>query len=218
MLLAAQVYSLSFYGIAIGEVIMDSGPDALRFSARSEGLLNMIWPFQNDYKTRFDPGTYTVREYMKTIRQKEKDFTLSCTWDDNGIYTWSKGDTLRRPQGMENIFSMLARIQQVNASDIDTRWYILDHEGQCVRARFLWANTVRVFVRNDSILCDYYRLDLEILPRGRKISEEQDYFMKYISERDLIRQIWVEREEPRRIIKALVSRGPLKLEALLQNE
>ncbi len=217
-LLLAQVYSLSFYGLPVGRVEMKTTAETIFFSARSHGVLDFIWPFQNEYETTFMPGTFTVKEYEKTVRQGATDFTLACAKDEAGIYTWTGGDTLRRPQGIENIFSLLARVQSLPVSEIDTKWYVLDHEGKTIRARLLWADSVRVYARSDSISCDYYRLDIKQMPGGKQISEEQDYFMKYIPDADLVRQLWVEKRKPHRIVKALVSRGPLKLEALLQNE
>ena len=56
----------------------------------------------------------------------------------------------------------------------------------------------------DSILCDHYRLDLEIVDTLNTIEISKDYFMKNIIDDSFVRELWVSRRPKRQIIFAKV--------------
>ena len=45
---------------------------------------------------------------------------------------------------------------------IDTKWFDFEQEGQIGQARFVWADTSNTWNGQDSVMCDHYRLDINI--------------------------------------------------------
>lgn len=215
--LSAQNYSLSIWGIPCGEITMAYNyKDSLTFTTKSTGIIDAFWPFNNVYETVFDSSSYGYTSYKKRIRQKNLEQKLKLQWDEaSQSYGFNKNDTLHRKSPMQNIFTGLAKVQDLAPDELDAKWFFIDHEGQQVKTRFLWAGSENIYAQGDSIRCNHYRLDLIPTGQGRKILDHSDYFMKYIIEPDIIRQLWVEQKTPGRIIKVSVSRGVFKLEAII---
>ena len=101
---------------------------------------------------------------------------------------------------------------------LDTKWFPVDHESCRYKGRFLWSETVRVSALNKEILCDHYRLDLIKVDKEKCNMENSDYFMENIVDDNSVRQIWVEKNNNKRIIKASVKVYGFPLEAIIVNE
>ena len=95
-------------------------------------------------------------------------------------------------------------VQNLSYLEIDTRWFDFEHETQTGRARFLWADTSNVWNGIDSIICDHYRLDIEIMENGDQNFKETDVFMNNIVKEEVTREFWVSKEEPKRIIQSAI--------------
>ena len=61
-----------------------------------------------------------------------------------------------------------------------------------------------VWAGKDSIMCDHYRMDINILDSTFSIEGNKDYFMKNIIDENYIKELWVKRKEKREIIKARI--------------
>ena len=81
----------------------------------------------------------------------------------------------------------------------------MNHEGASYRARFLWAGTETVDINDVDIICDHYRLDIEETDGVSINISPWDYFTDHVASDGALRQIWVEQNDKRRIIKATVS-------------
>ena len=81
-------------------------------------------------------------------------------------------------------------------------------------ARFLWSDSSMVWTGKDSIMCDHYRMDINILDSTFSIKGNKDYFMKNIIDENYIRELWVKRKENREIIKARVKNNWITLIAI----
>ena len=68
------------------------------------------------------------------------------------------------------------------------------------------------------ILCDHFRLDLIPNEDNECLLEKSDYFMKNIIAENTVRQLWVEKNNNKRIIKASAKVSGLTLEAIIQDE
>ena len=68
----------------------------------------------------------------------------------------------------------------------------------------------------DSILCNHFRLDL--IPSNNQIKtlDRSDYFSQNITRPEAIKQIWVEKKIPGRIMEASVKIGPITVTATLR--
>ncbi|HIB73394.1 MAG TPA: hypothetical protein EYO50_05680 [Candidatus Marinimicrobia bacterium] len=94
----------------------------------------------------------------------------------------------------------------------------MDHEGCSYRGRFLWSDTVTIKAMDKDILCDHFRLDLIPNEDDECLLEKSDYFMKNIVAENTVRQLWVEKNNNKRIIKASAKVYGLTLEAIIQDE
>jgi hypothetical protein len=66
--------------------------------------------------------------------------------------------------------------------------------------------------------CDHYRLDIE-KAKGESVNVSPwDYFTDHVSSSEAIRQIWVEQNDKRRIIKATVSIYGMTVTAEIQDK
>ena len=111
----------------------------------------------------------------------------------------------------KNIFSLLAMSQSLSYEELDTKWFVFEHEGKIGNARFLWADTASIFFRDKKILCDHYRLDIRIENDQIKLNDKSDYFMDQIISPDIIRQLWISREPIKQIIKASIEIKGIKV-------
>ena len=66
------------------------------------------------------------------------------------------------------------------------------------------GNSSNVWNGIDSIICDHYRLDIEIMETGDKDFKETDIFMKNIVKEEVIREFWVSKEKPKRVVQSVI--------------
>ena len=217
--LPGQSYNLTVWGIKIGEInLKKNNSESIQISTKSTGLIYYFWPFDNLYKTTFDTVTYGIRFYEKKIHQGEFKQKLKGVWmpEQKGVLY---GTSLaRRPDDCQTIFTFLARVSSQKAKDLDTKWYQMEHEGELFRARLLWADSINVWTGNDSIFCDHYRLDIEETEGATIKVSHWDYFTDHVASHEALRQIWVEKNDKRRIIQASVSIYGMTVKAKIQEK
>ena len=197
---------------------MINNPGEVLFKTKSIGLVNYIWPHKNSYSTFYNTDNFGLRKYSKNIKQG--DFTQELTWKYNiGDSTLVLGDIKTAiTDSIQTIFTLLARVSLESYEYLDTKWFPVDHESCTYKGRFLWSDTVSVPALNKQILCDHFRLDLIKLEQEKCGVEESDYFMENIIYHNSIRQIWVEKNNNKRIIKASAMVYGFPLEAIIINE
>jgi hypothetical protein len=180
--------------------------------------MDYIWPHDNSYITHYDTTNFGLRHFSKKIKQGSFKQKLSCDFnhDDNTLIY--DGNTVHVPESVQTIFTLLARITIDSLEYIDTKWFPMDHEGCSYRGRFLWSDTVTVKAMDKDILCDHFRLDLILNEDNECLLEKSDYFMKNIVAENAVRQLWVEKNNNKRIIKASAKVSGLTLEAIIQDE
>ena len=216
--LFAEKYNISLWSIPVAQVEMINNPGEVRFKTKSIGLVNYIWPHKNSYSTVYDTDNFGLRKYSKNIRQG--DFTQELTWEYNiDDSTLTLDDTKTTiTDSIQTIFTLLARVSLESHEYLDTKWFSVDHESCSYKGRFLWSDTVSVSALNKKILCDHFRLDLIKGEQEKCGIEESDYFMENIIDHNSIRQIWVEKNNNKRIIKASAKVYGFALEAIIINE
>ena len=204
-LLIAQAYSIELFGIKIVDInqtINDTG--SIEYTTQTRGIFDFIFPAKNEYKAEYDPKLFNVKTWSKSIIQGETKIFQSAVVDSSGLLTYDKKETLIIKKPFQNIFSLLAMVQSKEAKDIDTKWFNYEHEGVLGRARFVWADSSNAWNGIDSILCDHYRLDIELSDSLQSINENSDYFMEQIVLDGIIKELWVSRKNPKNIIVAKI--------------
>ena len=217
--LQGQEYKITLWSFPIVAVEMKSeAPGKITFNTESIGILDYIWPHDNNYTTHYDTTNFGLRHFSKKIKQGSFKQKLSCDFNRNDSTLTYNDNTVHVSDSVQTIFTLLARITVDSLEYIDTKWFPMDHEGCSYRGRFLWSDTVTVKVMDKDILCDHFRLDLIPNEDDECLLEKSDYFMKNIVAENTVRQLWVERNNNKRIIKASAKVYGLTLEAIIQDE
>ena len=164
----------------------------------------MFYPLENTYYSIFDPKNYGIIEFSKEIDERDLKTKRSAIKDSLNFFKYSSSETVKLNKNTKTIFTLLSMVQNLSFLEVDTRWFDFEHETQAGRARFLWADSSNVWNGIDSIICDHYRLDIEIMESGDQNFKETDIFMKNIIKEEVTREFWVSKEEPKRIIQSVV--------------
>ncbi|MFQ6677394.1 MAG: hypothetical protein ACE5D0_03665 [Fidelibacterota bacterium] len=202
--LFGQNYTISVFGAPLVSVTLERGVEELTFQTETTGILNYIWPVDNTYFITYDSSNYGFRQYEKTIHQGSESYSLKAYYDHEKKQVLYDNISLDRPPDVQTIFSMLIRVQEENIEEIDTKWFLMEHDSRLFESRYLWAETDTILINNNEMVCDLYRLDIKEVEGVTSLPEQSDYFMNNITEREAVRQIWVEKTIPGRIIKASV--------------
>ena len=201
----SQEYKLSCFGIHIADIkqsIYEAGE--IKYEIQSRGLADLIWPTNNNYYTSFDTAVFSMNSWGKSVKQGIYKSSLDATVDTlDNIIKYGK-ESIQITQPVYTVFTMLAMVQTLPYNILDTKWFPYEHQGKIGEARFLWSDSSMVWTGEDSIMCDHYRMDINILDSTFSIKGKTDYFMKNIINENYIKELWVKRQGKREIIKARV--------------
>lgn len=216
-------YIISFLTIPSVELsmsnkVIDNNTSTIIFSAKSISLLDNFFKIDNYYSTIYNINTFKMLEYTSNINQPNAKYDFKIKWDDKDKKYDYLEISYERPEKTNNIFSLLQRVRFQPIDKIDTIWIPIEHEGSLFNARYLWVDSVNVKIDSVIIKTNHFKLDLEKEENSqKKLKEISDVFNWGITLDNSIRQIWIERVEPFRIIKAEVDVRGLKFKASLKN-
>ena len=200
----SQEYSVEILGISVAEIKQTLNSDSVIYRIETDGLIDLFYPLENTYYSIFDPKDYGIIEFSKEIDERDLKTKRSAIKDSLNFFKYSSSETVKLNENTKTIFTLLSMIQNLSFLEVDTRWFDFEHETQAGRARFLWADSSNVWNGIDSIICDHYRLDIEIMESGDQNFKEPDVFMKNIIKEEVTREFWVSKEEPKRIIQSVI--------------
>tara|TARA_S200000501_G_scaffold44353_1_gene35904 strand:+ start:49 stop:735 length:687 start_codon:yes stop_codon:yes gene_type:complete len=211
----AQEYKIKIFGIDVCNVSQILNPEGkIEFSTENIGIPGKIWPAKNYYYSEFDSSTFNLIHWSKNIKQGNFKQKINANYVDS-IRTIEYGNIkVQIPENTKNIFSLLAIAQIKQHSFLDTRWFNFEQEGSIGKARFVWSDTVTVEYSNKKVLCDHYRLDIEI-KKESNLYEKSDYFLGEILAPGMVKQLWVSRKKPKKIIKATFKTMGIPLTAII---
>jgi len=200
-------YTLTFWGVACGKVqILQSDSGTISFKAQSAGVLDMLWPFDNSYYTRYDPVSFGVRSYNKEIVQKNIEQKLGAEWESGlASLVYDTGDIISITDTTINIFSLLAKAAGSSVKDVDTKRVPMILEGELFQVRLVWAGADTLNFKGSIIPTDHYRLDFFPVKGGIKVLDQTDFFHEYLVHPEAIKQLWVDSGDKKQIIQAAVT-------------
>ena len=206
----SQTYNISILGYQIGDIVkIDTAPNKIELNLRTRGLSDMFYPTNNTYKTTYDSITFMLKEYEYKIDQINlKDNILVKT--DKGIS--DKYDFYLLPSPAFNFISFIEFIKTKNKIEIDTKWFPFESGKKIGRVRAVWADSSNVYSNMDSVMCNHYRLDIEI--ENPIENDEIDYLNKYLIQETNIKEIWVSIKSPK-IYSIKVSNSFLSLDVII---
>ena len=201
----SQEYKLTCFGIHVADInqtIYKVGE--IKYEIQSRGITDLIWPTNNNYYASFDTLTFSLRSWNKSVEQGLYKSSLGAKLDSvNNVLNYDK-ESIQTSEPIYTIFTMLAMVQALPYYMLDTKWFPYEHQGKMGEARFLWSDSSMVWSGKDSIMCDHYRMDINILDSTFSIKGEKDYFMKNIVDEDYVKELWINRKENGKIMKARV--------------
>ena len=210
-----EITVLGYHTTDIHQTIHDSGK--IEFKTQNRGLADIIWPMNNYYNTIYNIENFSLIEWSKNIEQGTYENKYHCIIDSKKNMSYNNNNLIKTLEPVHTIFSLLAMIQNTPSNIIDTKWFNFEHEGKFGKARFLWADSSMAWNGRDSILCDHYRLDLNITDTLKSIGTSKDYFMKNIINDTFIRELWVSKTIKKRIIVAKVQTPWISLTARINS-
>ena len=213
----AQDYKITFLGLPAVDVNMAVDENKINFSVQTVGLINLIWPTENQYAVTYNSSHFGLLNYEKKIKQGTNKYKLTAKYYPEDSTLHYEQTTLKRVPEIQTIFTLLAQVQKEPIDAIDTKWFPMDHDGQLFSARLLWADTSTITIEDSSIICNHYRLDIKAEEDVTSLHEQSDYFMNNIVAPEAVRQLWVEKSGRRRIIQASVKIYGINIVAKIKN-
>lgn len=199
----SQNYEVRCYGIHVGDIsqkILNNG--RIEYKMQSRGLVDMIWPTNNNYYTSFDTETFALKSWGKNIQQGLNKFSLNANVDSVDNILHYEKNSIHLKNSIFTIFTLLAMIQAQPYEIIDTKWFPFEHQGKLGKTRILWSDSLMLWSGTDSIMCDHYRMDININDSTLSLDSQEDYFMDNIHNENYVREFWVKRGNGKKIIKA----------------
>jgi len=217
-LINAQEYRISILGVDVCIVTQNFETDGrIDFSTENIGIPGIIWPAKNFYHSKFDSLTFNLISWSKNISQGSFKQKISANYIDSISTIEYNNKKFRVQNNTKNIFSLLAMAQVKGASYLDTQWFNFEHEGSTGKARFVWSDSVTIEHNKKKEICDHYRLDIEIKNKSN-LYEKSDYFLGEILAPGMVKQIWVSRKQPKKIIKATFKTMGIPLTAIIYEQ
>ena len=213
----AQDYKITFLGLPAVDVNMAMDENKINFSVQTVGLINLIWPTENQYAVTYNSSHFGLLNYEKKIKQGTNKYKLTAKYYPEDSTLHYEQTTLKRVPEIQTIFTLLAQVQKEPIDAIDTKWFPMDHDGQLFSARLLWADTSTITIEDSSIICNHYRLDIKAEEDVTSLHEQSDYFMNNIVAPEAVRQLWIEKSGRRRIIQASVKIYGINIVARIKN-
>ena len=208
----SQDYKLTCFGIHIADIeqkFYEVGK--VEYKAQSRGVADLIWPTNNKYYTSFNTKTFSLKSWGKKIEQGLYKSSLNAKIDSTNKVLKYDEKSVPTGDSIHTIFTMLAMVQALPFNALDTKWFSYEHQGKIGKTRFLWSDSSMVWSGEDSILCDHYRMDINIIDSTFTIKEKKDYFMENILDENYVKEIWVTRGKERKIVKASVKNNWITL-------
>lgn len=217
-------YTVSFWRIPCVDVAMvleetQEEKMKLEFSAKTRPVFDYFFSVDNSYTTWYDEKSFEMHKYSVKVNQSNANFNYLLKWSDETKRYSTSDISYGRPEKSHNILTLLMRVRNLPWEELDTIWWSVEHEGAPYRGRYLWVDSSDVQVGNDTILADHFRLDLQEAEGDEvEVSDVKDIFSWGIVLDGAVRQIWVERDGARRILRAEVNVRRITLTAELNSE
>ena len=211
-----QNFNITVYGITVAKATWTINYDTVNLKYKTEGLANLLWPTKNAYSATFNPKDYKLDSFTKKINQGALQQSASFNINSDSLVYKDKHRI--RKKSAYNLFSLLVLIQKKFTPELDTQWLLFEHEGGLFNGRFISAGVDTVDFNGENIVCDHFRLDIKKYNEESSFLDETDRLMNYSIKENTIRQIWVERNGNRRIIKANILANGFPFQVDIQND
>lgn len=189
------------------------------FTNQTTPVFSSVFKVDNSYETIYDPQTCAALFSRKIIDQPNVTQDLSARYEDE-IVSYSNGFQRTVPTGTHSFFSFLMHLTQLSVPEITDTEFVVDLEGLLYQtaqqyAGAQWLRIGKQKVLTDEIVITFAPLDVQT---GTAV-EITDVFHWRISADNAKRRVWIERNQPRRIVKAQFYLSPAWVTArMIANE
>ncbi len=209
----SQTYNISILGYHIGDlIIIETPPNKVKLNLRTRGLSDIFYPTNNSYKTIYDPDTYMLKSYEYEIDQINLKENILVKTEAANSNILNKDTFYLLPSPAFNFMSFLEFIKTKNKTEIDTKWFPFESGKKLGKVRAVWADSTNIYNNLDSVMCNHYRLDIE-LDNSSKI-DGIDYLSKYLIQETNIKELWISIESPK-IYSMKISNSFLSLDVII---
>lgn len=212
-IILTQTYNVSILGYHIGDIIkVNTIPNKIELSLRTRGLFDIFYPTNNSYKTTYDSITFMLKEYEYEIDQinLQESILVKTETAIKNVFNQNDYHLLQSPAF--NFISFLEFIKTKNKSEIDSKWFPFESGKKIGRARVIWADSTNVYSNMDSVMCNHYRLDIEI--DNPSEIKNIDYLNKYLIQEANIKELWISIKSPK-IYSIKISNSFLSLDVII---
>ena len=199
----SQSYEVTFFGLHVAQIkqkIYKAG--RIDWEVQSRGIIDLIWPLKNNYTTFYNTETFELKSLEKNIKQDLNKYTLKAKMDSTNNYLAYDGQQIKNEGPFYTFFTMIAMVQSSPIESIDTKWFPYEYEGKTGRSRFLWSDSLKIWGGKDSIMCDHYRMDINITDSTYVVNNTKDYFMEHINDSKHIKEVWIKRGKNKTMVQA----------------
>ena len=181
-----QSYEVTCFCLHVAQVkqkIYKSG--RIDWEVQSRGIIDLMCPLNNNYTTFYNTKTFELKSLEKNLKQDLIKYTLKAKIDSTNNYLVYDGQQINKEGPFYTIFTMLAMVQSSPIESIDTKWFPYEYEGKTGRSRFLWSDSLMIWDGEDSIMCDHYRMDINITDSTYVVNNTKDYFKSIVGSKNL---------------------------------
>ena len=215
----AQEYDINIWGVTVGSAkIQQDADNEINLILKSNKFIDYIFPVDLEYYSKFDKKSYTVIKNKKTTELGKEEQKYEAVLKIGNILVYDEKDSISLEPNTHSLLSLLVKIMNSPVDSIDTKWFNLENEGILYETRLLWNDTTTISISNEDILCDHYRLDLQMLDDDDKVFDKTDYFNELFFDINSIRQIWIGKwQKQQRIIKIAIRNNLVNLNLTINN-
>lgn len=197
----------------------DQSAARIVFTNQTTPVFSSVFKVDNIYETIYDRQTGAALFSHKIIEQPNVSQDLRACYEDE-IVSYSNGFQRTVPAGTHSFFSFLMHLTNLRVTEITDAEFVVDLEGLLYRtsqqhAGAQWLRIGKQKVLTDEIVITFAPLD-GLTDTAVDIT---DVFHWRIAADNAKRRVWIERNQPRRIVKAQFYLSPAWVTArMIANE
>jgi len=172
------------------------------FTNQTTPVFSSVFKVDNIYETIYDPQTCAALFSRKIIQQPNVNQDLSACYE-NRVVRYSNGFQRTVPAGTHSFFSFLVHLTQLSIAEITDAEFVVDLEGLLYRSSQQHAGEQWLRIGKQKVLTDEIVITFSALDAKTETAVEiTDVFHWRIAAGKAKRRVWIERNQPRRIVKA----------------
>jgi len=183
----------------------DKASRQIEYIADTKKIFEPIFAVHNYYRSVYDPVNFTCLFHEKNINQSNMVQKISAIYRNDSVI-YSNDRSLSIPANTHSFFSLLMHLREIEIAELDRVTFPCEMEGYLYNAAFRHLGTEVLPVGSKGVITDKIRILLtELNPGQESVIEMTDVFYWKIASGEGKKYVWIEQEDPRRIIRSKFS-------------